>query len=57
MFVSNLRSGLSKSCGCPAPVLLGMFQGKLHVLGYPWVDSKGEEKGEMPMWQGLLSKD
>jgi len=44
VFVSNLRSGLSRSCGCPTVIESGMVQGKLHILGHPWVDSKGRAR-------------
>jgi len=44
VYVSNLRSGLSKSCGCPTAILPGMVQGKLHIHGYPWIDSKGRKR-------------
>jgi len=44
VFVSNLRSGLSRSCGCPTLIEPGMVQGKLHILGRPWVNSKGRAR-------------
>jgi len=44
VFVSNLRSGLSRSCGCCNHVEPGMVQGKLTVQGYPWTDSNGRSR-------------
>ena len=44
VFVSNLRSGLSTSCGCPKVMEPGMIQGKLSILGHPWVDEKGRAR-------------
>jgi hypothetical protein len=44
VFVSNLLSGLSTSCCCPPKVVPGMMQGKLFVVGHPWIDSKGRKR-------------
>ena len=44
VFVSNLLSGLSTSCGCPKEYVPGMMQGKLFVDGYPWLDFKGRRR-------------
>ncbi|MCK5133886.1 MAG: hypothetical protein KAR40_17260 [Candidatus Sabulitectum sp.] len=44
VFVSNLLKGLSKSCGCTPQFAPGMMQGRLYVIGYPWLDSLGRKR-------------
>jgi len=44
VFVSNLLMGLSKSCGCTLKLFPGMVQGKLYVIGHPWLDSLGRKR-------------
>jgi len=44
VFVSNLRSGLSRSCGRCNRIEPGLVQGKLTVLGYPWTDSNNRSR-------------
>jgi len=44
VFVSNLLMGLSKSCGCTLRFFPGMVQGKLYVIGHPWLDSLGRKR-------------
>jgi len=44
VLVSNLLQGLSKSCGCSPRIVPGMMQGRIYVVGHPWLDSKGRKR-------------